>query len=929
LRRGKIGRLDRGRDESADIIRMSTYRLEKMFAPRSVALVGASPRESSVGTKILRNLREARFAGPLDLVNPHHRRIEGIDTVPRIDRLDHAPDLVVIAAPPDAVPDLVAAAGAKGCGGAVIITAGLGHGAGSLAQAAAQAARRHGLRLIGPNCLGVMVPGARLNVSFAAHPPRAGDLALISQSGAIAAGMVEWATKRKVGFSAVVSLGDQVDVDLGDCLDYFALDRTTRAILLYVESVAEARKFMSAARAAARAKPVVVVKSGRHAQGARAAATHTGALAGSDAVYDAAFRRAGLLRVRGLDELFAAAEVLGRIKPFDGKRLIILTNGGGIGVLAVDRLIDLGGTLADISPDTLARLDAAMPPIWSRANPIDIAGDADAARYASALEALLADPANDAILVMNVPTALASPTDAAQSVVRTAQEQRAHRRKPILAVWLGEDAAASDAFEGAGIPHFADESHAVEGFMHLVRYREAQDALMAVPPSLPAEFRPDVASARRVVHDAVRSGKAWLDPLEVAALLSAYAIPVAPIVRARDPAEAAAAAAPLLTGGRTAVVKILSPDIVHKSEVGGVRLNLTSAQAVADAASDILTRARAAKPDARIDGVTIHPMILRPKARELIAGIADDPTFGPIIVFGAGGTAVEVISDKALTLPPLDLRLAQELIARTRIARVLKAYRDVPAADEAGVALVLVKLAQLAADLPEVRELDLNPLLADANGVIAVDARVAIGPVDAAQRGARGHPRFAVRPYPTEWERQATLRDGSAILVRPIRPEDEALYADFFSGVTDEDLRLRFFAPIRNLSHTFIARFTQIDYARAMAFIAIERSSGKLLGVVGLHANATYDSGEYAILVRSDLKGRGLGWLLMQIIIEYARSEGLRAIEGQVLRDNTTMIAMCRELGFSVQVDPHDAGICLVELPIAASTAQGISTAAP
>jgi acetyltransferase len=623
---------------------------------------------------------------------------------------------------------VVAAAGAKGCAGAVIITAGLGHGPGSLSQAAAQAARAHGLRLIGPNCLGIMVPGARLNASFAASTPHAGDLALVSQSGAIAAGMVEWAASKKIGFSAVLSLGDQVDVDIADCLDYLALDRATRAILLYVESIGDARKFMSAARAAARAKPVVVVKSGRHAQGARAAATHTGALAGSDAVYEAAFRRAGLLRVRGLDELFAAAEMLGRVKPFPGDRLAILTNGGGVGVLAVDRLIDLGGTLAGLSLATLARLDATMPPIWSRANPIDIAGDSDAARYAAALEALLADPANDAVLVMNVPTALASATEAAQAIVGVAQAHRTASapRKPILAVWVGEDAAASDAFESAAIPHFAEESDAVEGFMQLVRYRVAQETLMATPPSLPVDFTPDVAAARRIVHEALQSGKAWLDPVEISELLSAYAIPIAPVALARDPDAAAAAAAPLLASGQTVVVKILSPDIVHKSEVAGVRLNLTSAAAVAEATSDILARARAARPDARITGVTIHPMILRPKARELIAGLADDPTFGPVVVFGAGGTAVEVISDKALALPPLDLKLAQDLIARTRIVRLLKAYRDVPAADESGVALVLVKLAQLAADIPEVRELDLNPLLADQSGVIVVDARIAI-----------------------------------------------------------------------------------------------------------------------------------------------------------------------------------------------------------
>ena len=492
----------------------------------------------------------------------------------------NAPDLVVIAAPPTTIPGIVAAAGIKGCGGAVIITAGLGHGPGSLADEAAQAARTHGLRLIGPNCLGVMVPGARLNASFAAHAPHAGDLALVSQSGAIAAGMVEWAATRKVGFSAVVSLGDQVDVDLADCLDYFALDRATRAILLYVESVNDARKFMSAARAAARAKPVVVVKSGRHAQGARAAATHTGALAGSDEVYDAAFRRAGLLRVRGLDELFAAAEILGRIKPFDGKRLAILTNGGGIGVLAVDRLIDLGGTLADISPDTLARLDRAMPPIWSRANPVDIAGDADASRYAAALEALLADPANDAVLVMNVPTALASPTQAAQAVVRVARERPKGNDKPVIAVWLGEDATASETFEDAGIPHFADEFHAVEGFMHVVRYREAQDALMATPPSLPVEFKPDVARARAIVQGALGAGKAWLDPIEVDALLSAYAIPVAPVVLARDP-DGSREAQCTAAGGRT--------DCRRQDPLAGYRAQIRS-------------RRRAAEPHQRAGG---------------------------------------------------------------------------------------------------------------------------------------------------------------------------------------------------------------------------------------------------------------------------------------------------------------------------------------
>jgi len=441
--------------------------------------------------------------------------------------------------------------------------------------------------------------------------------------------------------------------------------------------------------------------------------------------------------------------------------------------------------------------------------------------------------------------------------------------------------------------------------------------LMAAPPSLPADFAPDVAAARRVVRNALAAGKTWLDPIEVAEVLCAYAIPAAPVFFARDADEAASAAAPLLAQGQTVVVKIQSPDIVHKSEVGGVRLNLTSAEAVASAAANILERARAAKPEARIDGVTIHPMILRPKARELIAGVADDQTFGPVIVFGAGGTAVEVIRDKALALPPLDLKLAQDLIGRTNISRVLKAYRNVPAADDSAVALVLVKLAQLVADIPELREIDLNPLLADETGVIVVDARVAIGPIAATRSGNLGHPRFAIRPYPTEWEKHVTLRDGTAIFVRPIRPEDESLYQRFFDGVTGEDLRLRFFSPVKTLTHSFIARFTQIDYARAMAFIALEQTTGNMLGVVRLHANATYDSGEYAILVRSDLKGRGLGWLLMETIIEYARAEGLRTIDGQVLSENTTMLAMCRDLGFEVKGDPDDQTLYNVRLSVA------------
>ena len=567
--------------------------------------------------------------------------------------LPEAPDLLVIAAPPQSVPAIVSAAGEKGTATAIIITAGLGHGAGSLAEACEKAARATGLRLVGPNCLGVLAPRAKLNASFAARMPPAGDLALVSQSGAITAGLVEWSAMHGIGFSAAVSLGDKIDVDFSDLLDFFALDRATRAILLYIESISNARKFMSAARAAARIKPVVVVKSGRHAQGAKAAQTHTGALAGADSVYDAAFRRAGLLRVLDLDELFAAAETLGRMQPFPGKRLAILTNGGGIGVLAVDRLADLGGTLAGISPETMNKLDAALPPIWSRANPVDIAGDADAARYSAALEALLEDPQNDAILVMNVPTALASAEAAAKSITAVAQAHRSRliRPKPIFAVWVGSSDAATPIFEAARIPNYATESDAVRGFMHLVRYREALEALMATPPSLPRDFKPDVAAGRSVVEGAVQRRTRLAGPDRGHApacglFHSGHARAACPRCRGSGCRRGPAAGRGIDRRG-----KDLSPDIVHKSEVGGVRLNLTSERAVREAVADILARGKAARPDARIRGVTIHPMILRPKARELIAGIADDPTFGPVMVFGRGGTAVEVIGGQGAGAP--------------------------------------------------------------------------------------------------------------------------------------------------------------------------------------------------------------------------------------------------------------------------------------
>ncbi len=899
---------------------MSTYRLDSIFRPRAVAVVGSQSRPRSVGRAVVENLLASGFSGPIGLVNKHPSPMDGVATVRHLHELPWTPDLVVIATPAATVPQLAAEAAGKGAAAVVVLTAAMGSGPGSPAAQLEALTREKGLRVLGPNCLGVIAPHARLNASLASRFPKAGDLALISQSGAISGGLVEWSMSQPVGFSAVVSLGDALDVDFADLLDYFATDSRTRAILLYVEAIRDARKFMSAARAAARTKPVVVVKSGHGGspQVTPAGSTHTQNLARPNAVYGAAFRRAGLLRVRSLHELFAAARTLGQVRPFQGRRLAILTNGGGVGALSVDHLYEQGGTLATLSEATRDALDRILPVGWSRTNPVDLLTDIDADRYAATIDALLADPGNDALLAVNVPTVLSSSSEAAHAVTRVLSQRPGHgTRKPVFTVWLGNDPQAEAVLDAAQVPRYPNESDAVAGFMHLVRHREVQAALMETPPSLPEDFSPDVALARTLVDSALDAGQTWLDPLATTQLLAAYGIPMAPLWRADDADDAARIAAPLLAEGATVAVKILSPDIPHKSDVDGVRLNLANANAVREAAAGILQRARERRPEARIEGVLVQPTVLRPKARELIAGIADDPVFGPVIAFGRGGTAVEVINDQAVALPPLDLRLAHELIARTRVSRVLKAYRDVPAADERAVALVLVKLAQLAADIPEIQQLDINPLLADREGVVAVDARIAVARGRALHKG-RGHPRFAIFPYPKEWERTIELADGQPALVRPVRPEDDAMFREFFTHVTDEDLRLRFFQSVRHFSHEFIARLTQLDYARSIALVAIHPQTHEMLGAVRLHADANYEKGEYGILVRSDLKGHGIGWKLMQIMIEYARWLGLKVIEGQVLRENRTMLAMCESLGFTVKLDPDDPTLMNVSLPVSA-----------
>jgi acetyltransferase len=719
------------------------------------------------------------------------------------------------------------------------------------------------------------------------------------------ASVVDWAAARGIGFSHLVSLGDMSDVDFGDMLDRLADDPECAAVLLYVEAITHARKFMSAARRAARSKPVIVVKAGRFAEGARAVASHTGALAGSDAVYDAAFRRAGMLRVFDLEELFAAVETLGNVLPPAGERLTILTNGGGMGVLATDALIEAGGQLSELSEETKAQLDSVLPPTWSRGNPVDIIGDATPDRYASALDVLLQDPATDAILVLNCPTGIASSRDAAELVAKHARA----RGRMVLTSWVGGAAAsaAREPFTRAGLPTYDTPEQAVRAFMHTVQYRRNQQVLMETPASIPEEFEPDRDAARGIVQRALGDGRDLLTAPESESLIAAYRVPVVGTKIAASPDEAAALATQL--GGPVAL-KILSRDITHKSDVGGVALDLPDPQAVAAAARTMLDRIRGLRPNARIEGFTVARMIRRPGAHELIIGMMDDLHFGPVILFGQGGTGVEIVKDQALALPPLNMALARELMSRTRVYRLLQGYRDRPKAALDAIAVSLVKVAQLAADLAEVTELDINPLLADHEGVLALDARVRVKRSD-----VRGSERFAIRPYPRELEDLVALPDGRCFLLRPVRPEDEPQFREGFQKLSAEHVRMRFFAPMRELTHQSAARLTQIDYEREMALVLTDNGvAGQMPIYGGVRMIAEPDGGraEFAVTVRDDMAGQGLGTLLMRRILQYAASRGIGEIYGTVLAENKAMLALCRDLGFHLSYETEEPGIVRV-----------------
>ncbi len=874
---------------------MSLRHIRSLFAPQSIAVIGASNRARRSGSVFMDSLLKGGFKGPIMPVNPKYEAVGGILAYPDVESLPKPPEMAILCVPAQMTADFVRRLGLMGTRIALVVADVTGDERLRLIAAA----KTTGVRLLGPSTLGVLSPKNGLNASIAHVPALPGNLGFVSQSGALCTHVLDWAHPKGIGFSHFVSLGDASDLDFADMLDFMGTDPATRAILLYIEEIKERRTFMAAARAAARNKPVLAVKAGRRARRSEAEAGRSGALAEHDDVWDAALRRAGILRVDNIDELFGAVETLARARPMKGERLAIVSNGGGAGVMAEDALMESGMRPALLSEATTAKLRQVAPKSWNGANPVDIQVDAPASRYGDVVRILAEDREIDAVLVIHSPNALASTMEIAEQVIATVKKHGGN----VLTCWVGDEAAtpARKRFAEGGLPTYETPRQAVRAFQHMVTHRKNREILMQTPPEAPTVFRPDKAQARQVIEAALARGNGILTEPESKSVLMAYGIKAAEVRIAHTPQEAGDISKQL---GYPAALTVVSPDITRKWDVGGVALSLETAEAVTAAAEGMIGRIEARKPGARIDGFTVQRMVSRQNARQLIIAVTTDPLFGPVIMFGEGGRAVEVIRDHAVALPPLNVTLAQELIERTRMSHLLDAYFDRPAADREAIGLALMQVSQILIDHPEIVELDINPLFADDKGVTAVDAHIRVAPY-------HGRPGFhlAIHPYPQSLEEEALLKDGRKIMLRPIKPEDEPAHYGLIERMTADDLRMRFFSVLQSLPHSEMARLTQIDYDREMAFIATlfdDAGAPETLGVVRTVADADEREAEFAIAIRSDMKGQGLGKKLMEKILAYHRKDKpVKRVFGTILAENKPMQELAKRLGFVIKDGPE------------------------
>ncbi|MBD1872413.1 bifunctional acetate--CoA ligase family protein/GNAT family N-acetyltransferase [Nodosilinea sp. FACHB-131] len=879
-------------DPVMDLWKTRSHPLDPIFAPRSVAVIGATERPGSVGRTVLWNLIRHPFGGTVYPINPKRRNVLGVQAFDRIQSLPEVVDLAIIAIPAPGVPAVVQDCVDAGVKGAIILSAGFkeigAEGVELERQIRAIAAGR--LRLIGPNCLGIQNPLTGLNATFASHLARQGNVGFISQSGALCTSILDWSLRENVGFSAFISLGSMLDVGWGDLIDYLGDDPHTHSIVIYMESIGDARSFLSAAREVALSKPIIVIKAGRTQAAAQAAASHTGALTGSDAVLDAAFRRCGVLRVDHIDELFDTAEVLAKQPRPRGPRLSIITNAGGPGVLATDALIRAGGTLAELSAASLDALNGALPSHWSHGNPIDILGDAEPGRFAQALKTTLADPDSDGCLVVLTPQAMTDPTKTAQAVVETWRSSESSQ--PILASWMGgaEVDAGEDILNRAGIPTYRYPDLAARLFGLLWRHSYALKGLYETP-TLTTNHGIDRATVATILQTAQAEVRPLLTETESKAVLAAYGIPVVPTQVVATVEEAIAAADAI---GYPVVLKLYSHTLTHKTDVGGVQLNLDDSHAVARAFDRIRTGVTEKAGAEHFQGVTVQPMI-RTDGYELILGSSQDPQFGPVLLFGTGGQLVEVFQDSAIALPPLNSTLARRLMEQTLIYKALQGVRGREAVDMDALEQLLVRFSQLVAEQPDIASIDINPLLASSERLLALDARVILRAPDSPPA------RLAIRPYPTQY----VWPGGNGVTIRPIRPEDEPLITAFHDMVSEHSVYLRYFHPIKHstrIAHDRLTRICFNDYDREIALVAeVSAPDPKIIGVCRLTQKYGLPEAEFAMLVADSYQGQGFGTELLSRLIEVARTEGLERLTGEILAENHGMQRLCKRVGFQLK----------------------------
>jgi acetyltransferase len=882
-----------------------------MFDPNTIALIGASEREDTVGRTILENLMasEGRVVFP---INPKRESVLGLPCFPDIASVPQHVDLAVVAVPAAGVPDVLEECAAAGVDGAIVISAGFsetGEEGRKLEERVADVRDRYPMRILGPNCLGVIRPSTGLNASFVKAQPGAGPIALISQSGALGTAMLDWAITSHIGFSTFVSVGAMVDIDFADLVDFLGEDPHTRSILIYMESVGHAKRFMSAARSFARNKPIIVLKPGRYRESAQAAVSHTGSLAGDDDVYEAAFKRAGVVRVHEVADLFNAAQALDSKRLPGGPKLAIVTNAGGLGVMATDTLIEMGGQLPPISEAGIEHLNEVLPPYWSKGNPVDVLGDADSARYVEAVRTCVKDKGVDGVLVIYTPQGKAEPQELARAVVETIK----HSSKPVLTVLMGgaSVAEARDIFLRADVPSYDTPEEAIETYMDMYRYTRNLELLYETPAELPVDVAPPKNNLKALVRKIAKGGRLVLTEEESKRVLTVYGIPVTKQTLTNDLDDALSVAKRV---GYPVVLKIVSPDITHKTAAGGVITDVCSAEELKEAYPRLLARVSAAAPDARILGVAMQPMVKHADF-ELIIGSKKDREFGAVMVFGAGGVTAEKTRDFSVGLPPLDSTLARRLMEETRIYRtMLSPPAGVAAPDLEQLEEVLTKLSNLVVDFPEIAEMDINPLILAEGALAAVDARIVIDPEALGPQREYAH--LVITPYPTRYVAPWTLTDGTEILLRPIKPEDEPLEHAMLSSMSPETLRGRFLEVVGDITHEMLIRFTNIDYDREMAIVA-EMADGKkkrLIGVGRLIGEPQRGRGEFAVVVHDDFQGKGLGFKLVDLLIGIAQDKGLSEIDGYVSSENRRMLKVCEELGFTLE--PLVDGVTVVRLEL-------------